>query len=58
MRWLEHVARTVENRNAYKVLEAKPAEADHWDDLRIGGMFFIYLFKLQMGFCPVAVILQ
>jgi hypothetical protein len=37
MRWVEHVARMGEKRNAYRILVGKPEERDHWEDQDVGG---------------------
>jgi hypothetical protein len=37
MRWVGHVARMGEKRNAYRVLVGKPERKGHWEDQDVGG---------------------
>jgi hypothetical protein len=37
MRWVGHVARRGEKRNAYRILVGSQKERDHWEDQDIGG---------------------
>jgi hypothetical protein len=37
MRWVEHVARMVEKRNAYTILVGNQKVRDHWEDQGVGG---------------------
>ena len=41
MRWAGHVARMEEEREAYRVLVAKPEERDRWGDLGVDGWIIL-----------------
>jgi hypothetical protein len=41
MIWAEHVARTGEKRNAYRILVGNPERKNHWEDQDEGGWLIL-----------------